>query len=183
MRGPTTASRPPREVIAVTDVLTHVLTGYVLGTVLAFRYDWMGPAHVTVVTVGALSPDFVKAEIFLPDGLMQYLLGIPFAWAPLHTLGGTIAVGLLTVLLLAPEYRRRALALFLVGAATHHVLDIALITPSGEAYAVLWPLLEYRPPAGGLYLSSDRWPALVAGLAAVAVWAFGRYRDSRAETP
>ncbi|AGB37164.1 metal-dependent hydrolase [Natronococcus occultus] len=169
--------------IAVADVLTHVLAGYVLGMVLAFRYDWMGPAHVTIVMVGALAPDFVKAEIFLPDGLMQYLLGIPFSWAPLHTLGGTIVLGLLTALLLAPEYRRQALVLFLLGAASHHVLDVALITPSGEAYAVFWPLLEYRPPAGGLYLSSDRWPAVVAGLASVAVWALHRYRGSRDEIP
>ncbi|MDG5759738.1 metal-dependent hydrolase [Natronococcus sp. A-GB1] len=165
--------------IAVADVLTHVLVGYVLGMVLAFRYDWMGPAHVTIVMVGALAPDFVKAEIFLPDGLMQHLLGIPFSWAPLHTLGGTILLGLLTALLLAPEYRRQAFALFLLGAASHHVLDVALITPSGQAYAVFWPLLDYRPPAGGLYLSSDRWPALVAGLASVAVWAAHRYRDAR----
>lgn len=167
--------------IAVADVLTHVLVGYVLGMVLAVRYDWMGPAHVTIVMVGALAPDFVKAEIFLPDGLMQYLLGIPFSWAPLHTLGGTILVGLLTALLLAPEYRWHALALFAIGAGSHHVLDIALMNATGQAYAVFWPFLDYRPPAGGLYLSSDRWPAVVAGLAAVAMWALGRYRGTRAE--
>ncbi len=165
--------------IAVADVLTHVLVGYVLGMVLAFRYDWMRAAHVTIVMVGALAPDFVKAEIFLPDGLMQYLLGIPFSWAPLHTLGGTILLGLLTALLLAPEYRRQAFALFLLGAASHHVLDIALMNATGRSYAVFWPFLDYRPPAGGLYLSSDRWPAVVSGLASVAVWALHRYRGTQ----
>jgi len=44
------------------------------------------------------------------------------------------------------------------------------MTSTGYSYAAFWPLTEYRLPAGGLYLSTDRWPALVAGLCAVLVW-------------
>jgi membrane-bound metal-dependent hydrolase YbcI (DUF457 family) len=158
-------------VSVVADLLTHVLAGYVLGMLVAFRYDSVGRADVTIVMFGALAPDFVKIELFFPDWRMQHLLGIPFSWSPLHTLGGTILLGLLTALVLAPEYRRRAFALFLLGAASHHVLDVVLITSTGQAYAVFWPLTDYRPPAGGLFLSSDRWPALVSGACAAFVWA------------
>lgn len=152
------------------DVLTHVIAGYVIGTVLSFRYEWMRPAHVTLVMIGALSPDFVKIELFVPDMAVEAMLGLPFSWAPLHTVGGSIVVVLLGSLLLGPTYRWRALALFAIGAASHHALDVVLVTATGYSYAVFWPLTEYRPPAGDLYLSSDRWPALVSGGLAVVVW-------------
>lgn len=159
------------------DVLTHVLVGYVIGTVLAFRYEWMGSQHVTLVMIGALSPDFVKISLVISDELVASTLGMPFSWSPLHTLGGSVLVVLLGALALAPEYRKQAIVLFAIGAASHHVLDVALLTSTGYSYAVFWPLTEYRPPSGGLYRSSDRWPALVAGLAAVIVWAVSRRFD------
>jgi len=77
-------------------------------------------------------------------------------------------------LLFAPEYRRDVVVLVAIGAASHHVLDLGLMTSTGYSYAAFWPLTEYRLPAGGLYLSTDRWPALVAGLCAVLVWALER---------
>ena len=73
---------------------------------------------------------------------------------------------LLAVLLLAPEYRKSALLLLVVGADSHHVLDLLLQNASGYAYPVLWPVTEYSPPAGMLYRSSDRWPAKVATVVA-----------------
>jgi hypothetical protein len=62
-----------------------------------------------------------------------------------------------------------------LGAASHHSLDLLLLNASGYAYPVLWPLTEYRPPAGMLYRSSDRWPAILATIAAVAIWINDRY--------
>jgi hypothetical protein len=171
-------------VIEVTDVLTHVLVGYVVGTLLTIRYERLRRAHVTLVMIGALSPDFAKIDLLFPDEFVSYLLGIPFSWAPLHLLGGTIVVTLFGALLFAPEYRRDVVVLVAIGAASHHVLDLGLMTSTGYSYAAFWPLTEYRLPAGGLYLSTDRWPALVAGLCAVLVWALERrvgvrgYEDS-----
>ncbi|WP_137289816.1 metal-dependent hydrolase [Natronorubrum halophilum] len=159
------------------DVLTHVLVGYVIGMLLSLRYERLRSAHVTLAMVGALSPDFAKIDLFVPDGLVAALLGVPFSWSPLHTLVGSVLVVGLCSLLLAPEYRTQAIALFAIGALSHHVLDVLLMTPTGEAYAVFWPLTEYRLPAGGLFLSSDRWPAAVAGLCAALVWTIARYRD------
>ncbi|WP_168927092.1 metal-dependent hydrolase [Natronorubrum aibiense] len=165
--------------IDVPDVLTHVLAGYVIGTLLSIRYDGVGPAHVTLVMIGALSPDFAKIQLFVPDEFVAAVVGVPFSWSPLHTLVGTVIVACLGALLVAPDGRLQALALIAIGALSHHVLDLLLMTPTGESYGVFWPLLEYRLPAGSLYLSSDRWPALVAGLAALVVWAVARHRRER----
>lgn len=156
--------------IDVPDVLTHVLVGYCIGTLCSIRDERIGPAQVTLVMIGALSPDFAKIELLFPDGFVAALLGVPFSWAPLHTLGGSVLVVCLGALLVAPEYRRLAIALLAIGAASHHVLDLLLLTVTGTSYAVFWPLSGYRLPTPGLYLSSDRWPAIVAGAVAAVLW-------------
>ncbi|WP_246999274.1 metal-dependent hydrolase [Halosolutus gelatinilyticus] len=161
--------------IGVPDVLTHVLVGYSIGTLLSLRFEAVRPVHVTLVMIGALSPDFAKIELVFPDGFVWYVLGIPFSWSPLHTLGGTVLVVCLGALVVAPEHRRRAIALIAIGAVSHHVLDILLLNVTGVSYAALWPLSSYRFPSLDLYLSSDRWPALVAGTIAAALW-FVRHR-------
>jgi hypothetical protein len=70
------------------DVLTHVLVGYVVGSLLAARREGGGPADVTLVMAGALSPDFVKIKLLVPDVVVGSALGVPFSWAPLHAIGG-----------------------------------------------------------------------------------------------
>ena len=132
--------------------------------------------------IGALAPDFVKINLLVPDSAVVALLGIPFSWAPLHQLGGAALLILLGSLLLAPEYRTRALALFAIGVASHFLLDWLLLTATGYAFPVFWPLTEWRPPAGNLYLSSDRWPAFLATLLAVGVW-YARQRIGVAAKP
>ncbi|WP_076609733.1 metal-dependent hydrolase [Natronorubrum thiooxidans] len=165
------------------DVLTHVLVGYVIGMLLSVRHEGVRPAHVTLVMIGALSPDFAKIQLFVPDGLVAAVLSVSFSWSPLHTLTGTVLVVCLGALLAAPGCRRLVIALLVIGALSHHALDLLLMTPTGEAYGVFWPITEYRLPAGGLYLSSDRWPALVSGLAAIGAWALARrYRPAEMDS-
>lgn len=161
------------------DLLTHVLVGYSIGTLLAVRFERIRPAQVSLVMAGALSPDLAKIRLFVPAEVVSAVTGVPFSWAPLHTLGGTLLVVPLGALLVAPEHRRRAIALIAVGAASHHLLDLALLTATGESYAVFFPVSAYRFPALDLYLSTDRWPALVAGTAAAALWGVRRYDASR----
>ncbi|PSP78717.1 metal-dependent hydrolase [Halobacteriales archaeon QS_4_69_225] len=158
------------------DVLTHVLVGYVVGTLLTAVREDVGPAEVTLVMVGALSPDFVKIELLVPAASVEAALGVPFSWEPLHTAVGGVVVALLSGLVVGAERRRRTVALVAVGAATHLFLDALLFDPTGYAFRPLSPLSTYRPPAGMLYLSSDRWPAAVAATAAAATWAWRRYR-------
>ncbi len=162
------------------DVLAHVLVGYVVGSILAARREEVGPAGVTLVMAGALSPDFVKIKLLVPDPYVEAALGVPFSWAPIHAVPGAVVVALLAGLLVGEEYRRAAVALVALGAATHLFLDGLLVRPSGYAAQVLVPFSTYRAPAGMLYLSSDRWPTAVAGVAAACVWAWRRYRARRA---
>lgn len=161
------------------DLLTHALVGYAIGTALSIRYGRLDRSHVTLVMLGALSPDLAKVGLVVPDAVVSGLLGVPFRWSPLHTVGGTVLVAGLCAVLFAPEYRRTALALVALGAASHHCLDLGLVTPTGETYAAFWPLTSARLPTGDLYLSTDRWPALVAGSAAVLVRAVARGRRRR----
>ncbi len=162
------------------DLLTHVLVGYAIGTALSIRDGRLDRARVTLVMVGALSPDLAKVDLVVPASVVGDLLGVPFRWSALHTLGGSVLVAALCALLFAPEYRRAVLALVALGAASHHLLDLGLATPTGETYAVFWPLTSARLPAGDLYLSTDRWPAVVAGTCAVLVRTIASRRARRA---
>jgi hypothetical protein len=166
------------------DVLTHVLVGYVVGSLVAEWRDEVGPAGVTLVMAGALSPDFVKVKLLVPAPYLEAALGLPFSWAPIHAITGAVVVALVAGLLVGREYRRATVALVALGAATHLFLDGLLLTPSGYAARFLVPFGTYRAPAGMLYLSSDRWPAAVAGVAAACIWAWRRYRTRQeAVTP
>ncbi|WP_312911155.1 metal-dependent hydrolase [Natronosalvus caseinilyticus] len=168
------------------DLLTHLLVGYSIGTLLSLRYERLRPAHVSLVMVGAASPDLNRIELVASDGFVAGVFGLPFSWEPLHTLVGSALVTGLLVLLVAPDHRKRVLALVAVGVVSHHLLDILLITPTGQSYAVFWPILEYRIPSGDLYQSTDRWPVLASGSCATLLWAVRRRRDSAAsesETP
>ncbi len=156
------------------DLLTHVLVGYSIGTLLSLRDERIRSAQVTLVMAGALSPDLAKVRLFLPADIVQAVVGGPFSWAPLHTLGGTLLVVPLGALLVAPEYRRQAVALIALGAASHHALDVALLTATGESYAVFFPISQYRLPSLDLYLSTDRWPATVSGALAAVLWGVRR---------
>ena len=82
--------------------------------------------------------------------------------------------------LLAPsEYRRAVFALLFVGAASHYVLDFFLYKPSGVTAPLLWPFVTHGFAVDGFYLSSDRWPAVVATVVAVVVWYVDRRRVGR----
>ncbi|NHN46513.1 metal-dependent hydrolase [Halostella sp. JP-L12] len=162
------------------ELLTHALVGYSLGTILTIFDDRLRPAHVTLVMLGALVPDLVKMQDLVPATTVETLSGVPFAWFPLHTLAGTVLVVVLGALLIGPDQRRIGFGLLALGAISHHVLDLLLLTSSGYAYPIFWPLTGYYPPTGNLYLSTDRWPAVVAGSVAFVLWVGTRERGSTA---
>lgn len=157
------------------DLLTHVLVAYVLATLASIRYEWISPAHVTAAMAGAMIPDLNRLELVVPPELVESAVGIPISWTAFHTLGGSLLVVAIGVLCVPREYRRGVAAMALLGMASHHALDLLVTNPTGHTYPVLWPLSAYHPPTPGLYLSSDRWPAAVAGVAAAAAW-YLRYR-------
>lgn len=168
------------------DLFTHVLVGYSIGTALSFRYEWLSTRLVTIVMLGALVPDLTKIALVIPSSHVETLLGIPFEWRALHRLGGTLVVITMGALLTDTEHRRRVFLLLAVGATSHHCLDVLNSNLSGYSYAVFWPLTTYNPPTPSLFLSSDRWPALVAMTIATVLWFVRWYRNretSTARTP
>ena len=156
------------------ELLTHVFVAYVLATALSWRYKWLTAPYVTLAMAGAMTPDFSRLDLIIPAETIESTFGIPFDWGAFHTLGGTTLVVAVGALLTPAKYRRKVVAVLALGALSHHALDLLLINPSGYSYSVFWPLTQYRPPTPNIYLSSDRWPALVSGLIAAAVWAIDR---------
>ena len=152
------------------DLLTHVLIAYILATLLSFRYEWLTPQFVTVVMLGALVPDLTKIQLLVDSYIVKSILGIPFDWYAIHTAGGALVAITIGALLTDNTHRRRVFALLALGAASHLLLDAQLIKPSGYASPLLWPFTAYQPPTPGLYVSYDRWPALVAGTVAAIIW-------------
>lgn len=161
------------------DLLTHALVMYSVVTVASWRYEWLTPSFVTVAMMGAMIPDMTKIRLLVPSHRVQSVLGIPFDWLALHSLGGSVVAVLIGTVLVPRDHRTRVLSLLALGAASHLLLDALLVNPSGHSYAVLWPLSQYRPLTPGLYLSTDRWPAIVSGAVAAVVW--GRTRRLRAD--
>lgn len=158
------------------DLLTHVLVAYAVVTIGSWRYEAVTPSAVTVAMMGAMIPDLTKVALAAPSYRIEALLGVPFDWFALHTAGGSFVSVLIGTVLASRHNRTRVFLLLAFGAASHLLLDGFLVNPSGYSYAVFWPLTGYHPPTPGLYLSTDRWPALLAGTVAAMVWVITRYR-------
>lgn len=164
------------------DLLTHALVGFVVGTALSWRDDRVTAPFVTLVMVGALSPDLNRIELLVPDPTVETLVGIPWTWTPLHRLGGTVLVVAVAALLVHRRHRRLTVALLAAGATSHYALDFLLYKPSGLTSPLLWPFTVHRFAVEGIYLSSDRWLAVVAGGAALCVWLIDRRLSTVADT-
>ncbi|MWV40058.1 metal-dependent hydrolase [Natrialba sp. INN-245] len=161
------------------DLLTHVLVAFVLTTVASWRYAWLTPPLVTVVMVGAASPDLTRIELVLPAATVEAALGVTFSWGAFQTLGGPPSSSRSEPSSSRASTDAGVVLLLALGALSYHALDLLLVSPSSRAYAVGWPLAEYHPPTSGLNLSSDRGPALLAGLLAALTWAYDRRRESQ----
>lgn len=163
------------------EMLTHVLAAYACATALSWRYEWVTPQYVTVAMAGAMIPDFNRIDLFVPAAALWGLLGVPFNWGAFHTLGASLLVVSIGALTVPARHRRKVFAMLMLGMLSHHALDQFLVTASGHSYAVLWPLTQYHPPTPGVYLSTDRWPAIVAVFLAASCWAIDRrYFGARA---
>jgi hypothetical protein len=158
------------------DLLTHALVGYAVATALSWRYAAVTPPFVTLAMVGAVSPDLNRVDLLLPEATVATLLGVPWLWAPLHRLGGSLLVVALGATLVPRRRRRLALAVLAVGAGSHYALDLLLYKPSGLSFVALWPFTDHRFAVKGSYLSTDRWPAAAAAVTALGTWLVDRRR-------
>lgn len=173
------------------DLLTHVLVPYALVTLLGLRYDSLGPPFAAAAMVGGAIPDLNRLALVLPAHRVEALSArvldvlpdvpllpgrLPIDWDAIHTLPGSLTVAAIVALLVPARYRRRTFACLALGVTVHHGLDVLLVSTSGRAYDVFWPLLSYSPPTPGLYSSRDPELAALAIALAGAAW-FLRYHD------
>ena len=148
------------------DWVTHIAVAYSIA-VLA------GVKNRELAVLGALLPDTFKA--FIPLGAylgygQLFFMGNYFA--PFHTvLGITLSSALVSTFF---PGSRKVLPLFLLGAATHLVMD-GLLHPFGyenwflwpfltfEAEGIIWPDSLYNPVAALSILTLILWRRKIAG--------------------
>lgn len=157
------------------ELLTHVLVAYILLTALGWAIEWLDPKWVVVGMVGAILPDLDKIGLFVDSSLLEGLLGVPFSWGAIHTLGGLVLLSAIGALLFeTARARRRAFALLVFGGASHLLLDGVKKWADGFNGAYLYPLSWWRNPTPGWYVSADQWVLGVAVVCALVVFAIDR---------
>jgi len=156
------------------DLLTHLLVAYTLLTVISWRVGWLTPRWVVVGVGGAAIPDLVKVRILLDAETVRNLLGIPFSYTPLSSLGGVLLVSGLITLVFPRRHWRRAYGLVVVGGLSSLVGDGLRAYADGRASAWLYPFTNWQPPTPSLYVSSDPRVLVVAVLVATAVYLVNR---------
>ncbi|MFB6224691.1 MAG: hypothetical protein ABEH86_13600 [Haloarcula sp.] len=153
------------------DLLTHLLVPYVLLTVAGWWIDWLDQRWVVVGMGGAAIPDLIKARIILHDGTVEAMLGLPFSYDPLATLGGVLLVAGVITVAFNRRHWRRVFSLVTFGGLTSLLFDGMRVYADGRASAWLYPFTNWRPPTPSLYVSSDPRvlvaALVVAGLVAV----------------
>ncbi|RLN01903.1 hypothetical protein [Haloarcula sp. Atlit-7R] len=151
------------------DLLTHLLALYILLTVMSWRVDWLDRRWVVVGMGGAAIPDVVKVRIVVNEETVGALLGVPFTYMPLSTLGGVLLLAGLITVAFERRYWGRVFGLMTFGGLTSLLLDGLRVYADGRASAWLYPFTNWRPPTPSLYVSSDPTVLVVALLAAGAV--------------
>ncbi|WP_193309690.1 metal-dependent hydrolase [Halorubrum halophilum] len=161
--------------------LTHVLFAYALFTALSWTTGWIDQRWIAVAMIGSILPDLNRFRLVVSDGLMSYLVGVPFSWWGIHTIGGVLLLcGIGALLFETVSEERRAFASLLGGALLHVVVDLpqryadGYMISSSYAFPVPFP----RFPTPGWYVSSDRWVVVVAIVLAFAVFVADSCRET-----
>lgn len=144
---------------------------YIIVRPLVNHIKWLTPTAVPVAMAGALIPDAVKLSILLPHYEVEAMLGVPFRWFPLATLGGSLVTAAMASLVVTAEHRLRAFGLLAGGIVVHIFLDALLLKPGPTTPPKLYPFTLWEPPMIGLYLSSDIWPWVTSSVIALFVMA------------
>jgi len=159
--------------------LTHVLVAYGVFTIVGWYVDWLEKRWVAVAMVGSILPDLNRFELFISSEAMSTLLGIPFDWGALHTIGGLVVLSAIGALLFSSSLeQKRGFVVLFGGGLSHLIVDVPQAYADGLAVTnlYLFPLTTWRAPTPGWYVSADRWVALFALVFALVVYIADRYR-------
>jgi len=159
------------------DLLSHALLAFALFTVVGWAISWLDREWVVVGIVGSLLPDLNRLDMVLDDHLITTVLGVPFDWDGLHTLGAVVVLSTIgAVAFSTREERRRAFGLLLAGACSHLGVDMVKAWADGANGAYLFPFSWWRNPTPGWYVSADWWVLVVAVGVALVVFAIDQQR-------
>jgi hypothetical protein len=154
-------------------LLMHVLVPYVILTVAGWQFNWLTKRWIAIGMAGAAIPDLMKIQILLDDNLIESILGIPFSYAPISSLGGVLLIaGGITVFF--ETQRRRIFSFLLFGALSSLVVDGLRVFANGRSGFWLYPFSWWRPPTPSLYVTSDVRVLLTAILVSAVVFALDR---------
>lgn len=157
------------------DLLTHILVPYVLLTVASWQLDWLTTQWIVIGMAGAAIPDLVKIRILLDTAVIESLLGMPFSYSPISSLGGVLLIaGAITVVF--ARQRRQVFLFLLFGGCTSLVVDGLRVFADGRAGFWLYPFTWWRPPTPSLYVTSDVRVLVVAVVISAVVFTLDRWQ-------
>ncbi|KAA9398997.1 hypothetical protein Har1130_12390 [Haloarcula sp. CBA1130] len=148
------------------DLLTHLLVPYILLTVASWGVGWLDQRWVVVGMGGAAIPDLIKIDIVLAENTVESMIGLPFSYDPLSTLGGVLLLAGIITVAFEQRHWKQVFSLVTVGGLTSLFLDGMRVYADGRASAWLYPFTNWRPPTPSLYVSSDPTVLVVALLTA-----------------
>lgn len=161
------------------DLLTHVLVPYVLLVPATWRFARLDRRWVPVAMGGAAIPDLEKLSVLVDARTVEGVLGYPFSYEAISSLGGVLLIGAGIALLFA-DHRRTVYALLVFGGATALFLDGLRAFADGYANPWLYPLSYVRIPTPSLYVTSDVLVPVLAVSLAVLVASLDRYQPWKA---
>lgn len=158
------------------DLLTHVLLAFGLFTALGWAIEWLDRRWVAVGAVGSLFPDLNRLDLVFDDHAIEQILGIPFDWGGLHTLGGVVLLAAIGgVLFSSRDEQLRGFGLLFAGGVSHLLVDAVKQWADGAGNTLLYPLSWWRPPTPGWYVSANRWVLGIVAAFALLVLLLDRY--------
>jgi len=166
--------------------LSHVLLAYALFTVVGWYVEWLDRKWVAVGVVGSILPDLSRLQLVASNEFMTAILGVPFNWSGLHTLGGAVVLSAIGAVLFATRQQQyRAFLLLFAGALWHLIVDLPQMYADGLMVTnqYLFPLPPWRFSTPGWYVSADRWVVVVSFAIALGVFVVDYYRRQQVADP
>jgi len=163
----------------MSEWLTHVFIAYAGFTIFSWKVDWLTDRWIAVGVIGSALPDLSRIELLVSHDIVEYLAGIDFTWAGIHTLIGVILLSAIGALCFGDSTAQyRAFVSLFGGAVSHLVVDLPQRYADGRMIldTYLSPIPVPRPPTPGWYVTPDRWVVGVAFVVALFVFGIDRYR-------
>ena len=158
-------------------LLTHILVPYIILTVASWQFNWLTDRWIVIGMAGAAIPDLIKIEILVDAGVVETLLGVPFKYAPISSLGGVLLIaGAITIFF--ERQRRQIFSFLLFGAFSSLVVDGLRVFADGRSGFWLYPFSWWRPPTPSLYITSDVRVLVTAILISAVVFALDRWKHA-----